>query len=289
MQTTWTMQPETETVTRMSVLEAISLAIIQGLTEFLPVSSSGHLALGHWLFGAREELPIEFVILVHFGTLVAVVIYFRHDLLEIIRDVFWPRREVGEGESRGWGRRLLILLVIATIPAVAGVVFEGEVERLMNMPWAVGCALLVTGTALIISERVGKRVKADRDTTTFDALLVGIAQVAAITPGISRSGTTIAAGLAVGFKREWAARFAFLMSIPAILGGTVFKLKDLIEQGANGEMGLYFVCFVVAAVTGYVAIRLVIGAIQSHNLKWFAAWCYAIGLLAIIADLSHLV
>jgi len=272
----------------MSTLEAISLAIIQGLTEFLPVSSSGHLALGHWLFGAREELPLEFVILVHFGTLVAVIVYFRADLLEIIRDVFRPSREAGEGETRGWGRRLFVLLVIATIPAIAGVIFEDQVERLMNMPWAVGCALLVTGTALIVSERVGKRVKSDRDTSALDALLIGIAQVAAITPGISRSGSTIAAGLAVGFKREWAARFAFLMSIPAILGGTVFKLKDLIGQGAGGQMGLHFACFVVAAVTGYVAIRLVIGAVQSQNLKWFAGWCYAVGLLAIIADVSHL-
>ena len=272
----------------MSTLEALSLAIIQGLTEFLPVSSSGHLALGHWLFGAREQLPLEFVILVHFGTLVAVIVYYRADLLEIIRDVFQPSREAGEGETCGWGRRLLILLVIATIPAILGVLFEDHVERLMNLPWAVGCALLVTGTALIVSERVGKRVKSDRDTTTFDALLVGIAQVAAITPGISRSGSTIAAGLGVGFKREWAARFAFLMSIPAILGGTVFKLKDLIEQGAGGQMGLYFACFLVAAVTGYVAIRLVIGAVQSQNLKWFAGWCYAVGLLAIIADVSNL-
>ena len=276
----------------MSTLEAISLAIIQGLTEFLPVSSSGHLALGHWLFrgtGSGEALPLEFVVLVHCGTLVAVVVYYWSDLAEIVRDVFLPRREAGEGEACGWGRRLLILLVVATIPAVIGVMFEDRVEQLMNTPWAVGIALLVTGTALIVSERLGKRVKADRDTTAVDALLVGIAQVAAITPGISRSGSTIAAGLGVGFKREWSARFAFLMSIPAILGGTVYKAKDLVEQGAGGAMGVYIACFVIAALTGYVAIRLVIGAVQTRNLKWFAAYCYAVGLLAIIADLSNIV
>lgn len=275
----------------MSTIEAISLAIIQGLTEFLPVSSSGHLALGHWLFGVNGSegaLPLEFVVLVHFGTLVAVVVYYWSDIAEIVVDVFRPGREVGEGETCGWGRRLLILLVVATIPAVFAVMVEDYVERLMNLPWAVGCALLVTGTALLISERVGKRVKADRDTRPFDALLVGIAQMAAIIPGISRSGSTIAAGLGVGFKREWAARFAFLMSIPAILGGTVYKLKDLIEQGASGAMGLYLLCFAISAVTGYVAIRLVIGAVQRQNLKYFAAYCYAIGLLAIIADLSNI-
>jgi len=156
----------------------------------------------------------------------------------------------------------------------------------MNLPWAVGCALLVTGTALLISERLGRRLKSDRQTTAVDALLVGVAQAVAVVPGISRSGSTISAGLAVGFEREWAARFAFLMSVPAILGGTVFKLKDLIEQGAGGGLGLYAVCLVVSAVTGYLAIRLVIGAVQSRNLKWFAVYCYAMGLLAIAADLS---
>lgn len=273
----------------MSTLEAIALSVIQGLTEFLPVSSSGHLALGHWLLGAREELPLEFVVLVHCGTLVAVVVYYWSDLVEIVQDVFRPRRETGDAESCGWGRRLLLLLVVATLPAIIGVLFEDRVEMLMNTPWAVGCALLVTGTALIVSERVGKRVKADRDTTPTDALIVGIAQTAAITPGISRSGSTIAAGLGVGFKREWSARFAFLMSIPAILGGTVYKAKDLIEQGASGAMGLYLLCFAIAAVTGYVAIKLVIGAVQSQNLKWFAAYCYLVGLLAIIADLSNII
>lgn len=273
----------------MSTFEAIALAVIQGLTEFLPVSSSGHLALGHWLLGAQEELPLEFVVLVHCGTLVAVVVYYWSDLAEIVQDVFRPQRETDDGEVCGWGRRLLLLLVVATLPAIIGVLFEDRVEQLMNTPWAVGCALLVTGTALIVSERVGRRVKADRDTTATDALIVGVAQVAAITPGISRSGSTIAAGLGVGFKREWSARFAFLMSIPAILGGTVYKAKELIEQGAGGAMGLYLLCFAIAAVTGYVAIKLVIGAVQSQNLKWFAAYCYLVGLLAIIADLSHVV
>jgi len=275
----------------MGTLEAVVLAIIQGLTEFLPVSSSGHLALGHWLFGMGGEevdLPLEFVLFVHFGTLIAVVIYYRSDLAEIIRDVFRPRRDVAAGEECGWGRRLLLLLVVATLPAALGVVLEGYVERLLNTPWAVGVALLVTGTALLAGERLGRRVKAPADTTPRDALLVGFAQLAAITPGISRSGATIAAGLGVGFKRAWSARFAFLMSVPAILAGTLFKLGDLAEQGASGMLGLYLLCGAIAAVTGYVAIWLVIGAVQSRNLKWFAAYCCVVGLLAAIADLSGL-
>ncbi len=276
----------------MTVVEALVLAVVQGLTEFLPVSSSGHLALGHWLFGLGGDgaaLPLEFVIWVHFGTLLAVVVHYWSDLAEIVRDVFRPRREARGGEVCGWGRRLLILLVIATLPAVIGVVFDEQVEALLNLPWAVGVALLVTGTALFLSERLGRRTREDRETTALDALLVGMAQAAAIVPGISRSGSTIAAGLGVGFKREWAARFAFLMSVPAILGGTIFKLRDLLDQGASGNLGLYALCGLVAAVTGYIAIRLVIGAVQSRNLKWFAAYCYLVGLLAIVADLSNVI
>lgn len=277
----------------MSTFDAIILSIIQGLTEFIPVSSSGHLALGHWLLGigaeTEDKLPLEFVVLVHFGTLVAVVVYYRHDLLEIIRDVFRPGRETGEDEVRGWGRRLLILLVIATLPAIIAVMFEDPIEQLMNTPWAVGAALLVTGTALLVSERVGRLVKAPRETKPLDALLVGVAQMFAVLPGISRSGSTIAAGLGVGFKREWAARFAFLMSVPAIFGGTVYKLKDMIEQGAAGDMGLYALCFVISAVTGYIAIRIVIGAVKTANLKWFAAYCYLVGSVAIVVDLSGII
>ncbi len=149
----------------MGTLEAITLAVIQGLTEFLPVSSSGHLALGHWLFGIgghKSELPIEFVVWVHFGTLLAVVVYYRADLAEIFRDVFRPTRGDGEGGRRGWGRRLLLLLVVATLPAGLAVLLEDYVERLLNTPWAVGLALVVTGTALLVAERVGRRTKERR-------------------------------------------------------------------------------------------------------------------------------
>ncbi|NLO07100.1 MAG: undecaprenyl-diphosphate phosphatase [candidate division WS1 bacterium] len=275
----------------MGAVEAIVLAVVQGLTEFLPVSSSGHLALGHWLLGlgAEEtELPLAFVVFVHFGTLMAVVVYYWSDLAEIVRDVFRPNRAEGEGETCGWGRRLLILLVVATLPAILAVLVEDQIETLLNLPWAVGVALLITGTALIVSERLGRRVKADRETKPLDALLVGFAQMAAVVPGISRSGSTIAAGLGVGFKRDWAARFAFLMSVPAILGGTIFKLKDLIEAGGDGALGLYLLCGLISAVTGYVAIRLVIGAVQTSNLKWFAIYCYVVGVAAIIADVAGL-
>lgn len=273
----------------MGTFEAITLAIVQGLTEFLPVSSSGHLALAHWLFGVGGEnadLPLEFVVLVHLGTLVAVVVYYRHDLGGILRDLAGTRRVTVEGEAPGWGRRLLVLLVVATLPAAAGLLADDVVERLLNTPWAVGCALLVTGGALLTAERIARRVKAPDDTTLLDALLVGVAQFFAITPGISRSGATIAAGLALGFEREWAARFAFLMSVPAILAGSAFEARHLLAQGVSGALGLYLLCGAIAAVTGYAAIRLVIGAVTSRNLRWFAGWCFLAGLAAIVLNLG---
>ncbi len=285
----------------MSALEAIALAVIQGLTEFLPVSSSGHLALGHWLFGVVRDtgqMPLEFVVLVHFGTLVAVVAYYRSDLVAILRDIVAPQAGGSEGgepggsvseiEVAGRGRRLFWLLVVATVPAGLALPVKGYVEALFEIPWAVGAALLVTGTALILSERLGRRVKDLGGTTYLDAVLLGIAELLAVMPGISRSGATIAAGLGVGFRRGWSVRFAFLMSVPAILAGTVVEIPKLIETQTSGALGLYLLCGAIAGVTGYFAIRLVIGAVQSRKLKWFAAYCYVVGALAIIGDLFGL-
>lgn len=273
----------------MGTAEAIGLAVLQGLTEFLPVSSSGHLALAHWLVGSghgeAEALPLEYVVLVHFGTLLAVIVYYWRDLGKILRDVFAPGAQAEGRRPRGWGRKLGALLIVATVPAgMVGYAAADYVEGLFNIPWLVGIALLVTGTALLISERVGSREKGDNSTTWLDAWLVGCAQSVALIPGISRSGVTIAAGLAVGFRRGWAPRFAFLMSVPVILGGSAFELRELIAQGGSGDLALYSLCGLISAMTGYVAIRMVIGVVQAGNLKYFAAYCYLVGALAIVAS-----
>ena len=276
----------------MGTLEAIGLAVLQGLTEFLPVSSSGHLALGHWLFeagnGEVAELPLAFVVMVHFGTLLAVVAYYRSDLLRILRDIFAPQSEPGRRPG-WWGRRLALLLIIATIPgAVGGYLFAESIDTLINTPWAVGIALMITATALLVSERVAAHDKRDEDTGLGDAIVVGLAQMVALVPGISRSGSCIAAGLVRGFSQDWAPRFAFLLSVPVILGGTLFTLKDMVGGEGGSSLPLYGICALVSAVTGYLAIVWVIGWVRAGNLKYFAIYCYAIGLAAIIVSAGGL-
>lgn len=277
----------------MGIAEAIGLAIIQGLTEFLPVSSSGHLALSHWLCHLGEAecppLPLTYVVMVHFGTLLAVVVYYRSDLWRMLQALL-PTRCCGAGRTNpARGRRLALLLVIATIPgAAAGYLFEDTVDRLMNTPLAVGIALLVTATALLVSEHIAALSRGEEQTRARDALLVGLAQMVALLPGVSRSGSCIAAGLAVGFSREWAPRFGFLMSVPVILGGTVFKVADLIGEGGAGQLGLYGLCALVSAVSGYLAIIWVLRWVQAGNLRYFAFYCYAVGVTVVVVIMGGL-
>lgn len=277
----------------MQTAEAVALAILQGLTEFLPVSSSGHLALGHWLLGLggqdEDALPLSFVVMVHFGTLLAVLVYYRSDLWQMLRSLL-PARCCGLGRTEQvQGRRTVLLLLIATVPgAVAGYLFEDRVEQLINTPWAVGVALLVTGTALLAAEGLGEAQRGEQDTTVADAVLVGLAQMCALVPGISRSGSCLAAGLACGFSRQWAPRFAFLMSVPVIAGGTVFKVSDLIAEGGAGQLGLYTLCALVSALTGYLAILWVLRWVRAGYLRYFAIYCYLVGLAAILGGAAGL-
>jgi len=277
----------------MGAIEAIVLAVLQGLTEFLPVSSSGHLALAHWLAGyggaEREELPLEYVVVVHFGTLLAVLVYYREDFAEIFRDIC-RRRGCAEGRRpEGWGRKLAWLLIFATVPAaVLGLLCKGYVEALFNIPWVVGISLLVTATVLLVAERAKRHDKSDAETRPLDAFVVGTAQAVGIVPGISRSGSTIAAGLLMGLTQEWAPRFAFLMSAPIILGGTIYEVGDLLARGDVQNLALYSLCGLISAVFGYLAIRLVIDAVRAGNLKYFAAYCYVVGILAIVVNASGL-
>ncbi len=277
----------------MGIVEAIGLAIVQGLTEFLPVSSSGHLALGHWLFQAgsaeHTELPLSYVVMVHFGTLLAVLAHYWRDFARMLRDIVGAGSDDEGRAPAGWGRRLALLLIIATVPgAVGGLLLEDTLDKLIDIPWVVGVALLLTATALLVSERRAAQNRSERDTTFADTILVGLAQMAALVPGISRSGSCIAAGLGRGFDREWAPRFAFLMSVPVILGGTVFKLADMLSEGSTEELGLYGVCALVSAVTGYLAIRWVLNWVRKGNLRYFAAYCYVVGLVAIVVNTSGL-
>ena len=249
--------------------EAAFWGLVQGLTEFLPVSSSGHLVIvPAALDMADPDLAITAVL--HLGTLVAVLAYYRRDLAWLVRF-----------RNDATARRIIGLLIIGTIPAaVIGLLFESNLDDLFDSPVAVGYALLATGAILVLASRLRRRRRALEDGRTIDAVTVGVAQAGALIPGISRSGITIAAGLGRGFEGIEAARFSFLLSIPAIAGGGLLQAIDLADQG--GLRAEVFVGAAVAAVSGYLAISVLLRLLARVGLLPFAGYCFVVGAASVL-------
>ncbi|HVM39779.1 MAG TPA: undecaprenyl-diphosphate phosphatase [Acidimicrobiia bacterium] len=239
------------------------LGLVQGLTEFLPVSSSGHLVVVPAVFG-WDEPSLSFDLVLHLGTLVAVVVYFWNDLWGMATGVF------GRGADPEGSRRLLLLVAVGTIPAaLAGLLLDGFFESFFEEPLWVCLFWLVTAAVLLLVERAGGG--GDRPLDMRVALLVGCAQAAAIMPGISRAGSTIAAGLALGLSREDAARFSFLLSVPAITGAGLTIVPD-IASGSFDVTGSVAAGFVVAALSGYLAVAGLLRLIRTRTLVPFSAY-----------------
>ncbi len=266
----------------MSPWRAVALGLLQGVTEFLPVSSSGHLVLVPWALG-WSEASLLYDTVVHLGTCLAVVLYFWQDLVEVVQGALrgLTGRRQGPEDDLGW------LLVLSAVPgAVIGYLFEDLFESLFARPPYAAGFLLVTGALLLVSDRIGRRQRALATIRWPDAIWAGLAQAAAIAPGISRSGATMSAGLLRGLNREAAARFAFLMSVPIILGASALQVVKAIGeasvQGSWAELGLGFVA---AAVSGLLAIRLLLRLVRRHSLRPFAYYCWAAGLGGLILAL----
>jgi undecaprenyl-diphosphatase len=260
----------------MDILQAIVLGLVQGATEFVPVSSSGHLVLLPWLLHWPEP-GLAFTTTMHLGTLAAVLAYFWKDLLGMIRAVV-----VGLVRRAPWDApesRLAWLVVLGTIPAVVlGFLFEDFFESAFSAPAAVAVLLLVTGLILALGERLGRRERSLEDLRWDDALLVGLAQAVAILPGISRSGATIAAGLTRSVRREASARFSFLLAVPVILGGGLLELLKLVRAGGGAAQAPGLVAgFVAAAVSGYFCIYFLLRYLQGHRLYVFSVYCWLFG------------
>jgi len=254
------------------VLAAIIWGLVQGLTEFLPISSSGHLVV---VPEALERLGMDIEppslavsAILHLGTLVAVLVYFRDDVVKVMRMHREPE-----------GRKLAILVGIGTIPALIGWPLEERLERLQDDVTNVGVALLVTGVILVIGQALARGTRLLLDGRVPDAVVVGIAQAVALIPGISRSGITIAAGNSRRFRPTEAARFSFLLGIPAIAGAGLISLPDVLEAG--GVTVELLVGLVVAAVSGYVAIAIVLAALRRIGLLPFAVYCFLVGGLTV--------
>ena len=272
----------------MSYLMSAVLGFVQGVAEFLPISSSGHLTLLQHFFG-MEEPDNLFNILLHFATLMAVCVYYIQDVLEMIVEFFRGIAAVfSRNPSRGHppeARRLVFLIIVGTLPLFVVMLVKDYVEALGSNPVFVSCALLVTGCILFFSDRMSGGRKNARSATVKDVLLVGVAQGCATIPGLSRSGCTISAGMAVGFDRKFAVRYSFLMSLPAVLGATILEIKDVLgaEGGLpEGVLPKYLLGMVIAGVVGYFAIRLVNLLADKGKFGAFAYYCWAAGLISLV-------
>ncbi|MCL1862535.1 MAG: undecaprenyl-diphosphate phosphatase [Defluviitaleaceae bacterium] len=245
----------------MSLLQAIILGFIQGMSEFVPVSSSGHLLVFHHIFGIEAEDNMTFIIVLNMGSLLPLLYVFRKDLWELIKKPF---------------QKTTYLLVIATVPLViVTLLFEGIIESMFHMVQLLPIGFIITGVVLLLSDRLKNNRKEMNDITYLDAVLIGCAQALAIFPGISRSGSTITATMARGINRESAARFSFLMSVPAAFGAMIFRFSRVLASPELME-GLNFVNlgagFVTAAITGYLAINVMLSVIKKAKLKYFALY-----------------
>ena len=257
---------------------ALLLGVLQGLTEFLPVSSSGHLVLGQSILGLKEP-ELFFDVLLHVGTLAAVLVFYGKDLWRIARG--WVSYLVG-GDSDEGAARTGWLLILGSVPAgIVGVLLGGLVEQMFASPKLAAFALLVTGGILCLSEPGEGAGREEAQMTAKDALIIGVFQAFAIIPGISRSGATIAAALMRGVAREQAARFSFLLSVPAILGAFALKIKDL-EGPLGGKLLPYAVGALAAAVVGAVALGWLIRLVRGGNLARFRYYCWGAGALALL-------
>lgn len=275
----------------MSYLMAILMGIIQGVAEFLPISSSGHLALFQQFFGMRdvESEYMLFTVLLHFGTLISVLIVYWRDVVDMIREFFLGIAALA-GKDNGAppppARRMVMLIIIATLPLFVMVFLKDAVNDIFSNSIMVSIALLATGCILFFSDRMARGRKTAKNATVADALIVGCGQALAVIPGLSRSGTTISVGMMRGFDRSFAVRFSFLMSMPAIVGANILELKDAVESGINmAELPMYLVGVVVAAVVGYFAIRLVKMLSDKGKFGKFAYYCWVVGLGSLIAGI----
>jgi len=261
----------------MEVWKAIVVGIVQGLSEFLPISSSGHIALTQFLLGMREagvdhEGDITFELVLHLGTFLSVVVYFRRKLWELFLAL------IGKGEAAD--RQMIGLLIVATVPAtVAYLLFKDFFEGAYNNPRLVSGLLIVTGVVLLLP----KLYRAPEQKFGMkQALWMGVAQAFAILPGISRSGSTITAGLMSGSSPAKAAEFSFLMFLPAIGGGTLLKAKEMMEAANGASAGAYGAGFVAAFLSGLAAVYLVLRVIKRGKFQYFAYYCFVIGVVGML-------
>lgn len=273
----------------MSIISAVFYGILQGLAEFLPISSSGHLAIAHGIFGAAnlDTDYFTFDILLHLATLVAVLIVFRRDIFPLVPAFFGMLGKIFRGKFRlrdaDDKERMILYILIATLPLAAAVLINDKVEMLGTYTKLVGGILIFNGLVLFLSDLIPNGKKGIREAKSQNALAVGLCQLCAIFPGLSRSGSTITGGRLCGFSREFAVKFSFILSIPAILGANLFKIPDIMENPIpQGDLPAYALGMLAAALTGIFAMKLLTYISKKSNFRIFSVYCILVGILTVI-------
>lgn len=268
----------------MGYIEAIVLGLVQGLSEFLPISSSGHLALLENLFEIKEESVLFFAVLLHIGTLLSIFIVYHEDIYALIKELGLLFKDIFSGkglriEERPI-RKLGIMIIVSSIPtAIMGLLFSNFIDKVFGSLIVISICWIITGFILFFSEKLKSNSKEIEGMKYRNAIFIGICQGLAIMPGISRSGSTIVGSLVTGLKREFAVEFAFLISIPAILGSAILEFPKAIKAGIEpSTIGPMIVGFLVAAISGYFAITTMIRIVSKHKMIYFSYYVWVIGL-----------
>ena len=286
----------------MTIIESILLGILQGVTEFLPVSSSGHLALAQNIFHIETNDSMLFDIMLHLGTLVAVFIVYHRDIWNMIKEAVFMAGDIFRNLYtfilnrihktslkyrkivHNSYRKFVVLILVSTVPTgIIGVLGKDLISDASQTLLIPGICLLITGVLLLMADLAKEGRKKPKDVTYRSGLLIGAAQGLATLPGLSRSGTTITACILCGLDRKFAVKYSFILSIPAILGAAVLEVKDVIAEPIEmGQIGIYAVGTVFAAVVGYVCIKTMLVIVRNKKFKYFAYYCFTVGIIAIV-------
>lgn len=266
----------------MTYTQAAILGIVQGLAEFLPISSSGHLALLQYFFGVEADSVLLFTVMMHVGTLVSVFIIYRKDIAALLVELGLTIKDICTGKgpriNASPTRRMGFMIIVATIPtAIIGLLFEDFFESLYASIVSIALGLIFTGIILFVAERMGRSEKGPMEMKWRHAIFIGCMQGIAICPGVSRSGSTLFGGLMAGLKREFAVEFAFLISIPSILGSVILEAPDAFAEGADVSMiGPIAVGVILAAISGIVAIKAMIKVVSNKRLIGFTVYVWLV-------------
>ncbi len=273
----------------MFFLYSAFLGLVQGIAEFLPISSSGHLSLFQNFLGLKsaEETNLFLDVLLHFGTLISIFVYYRHDIWDMIQEFFRGCKALVHPDPKETkvpeARRMVFLVIVGTLPLFLILPLKKYIDNLYTNTWVIAGALLITGCLLFISDRLGKGRKGVRSVTMRDIIIIGFAQGLATIPGLSRSGSTISTAMLLGCRRDFAVRYSFILSIPAVLGANILAMADAIKMGIDWSMmPAILLGVVVAAVSGYFAIGLVNMLSNKGKFGNFAYYCWGVGILALI-------